>query len=398
MPITKRFNELQGLADIDVYFEEDGLNSNFFNITEFPEPLQVGKNSFLIAGSDKLLNFTELKIDIVDSAGNSVYHEPVRDYLEGNMRRISIEVYDTNAPGSGFLTIVGEAHTERVDVPDEWNGVYNVRYTRPISINTTQINTQPIFFYKQPKIRAREITKAFIEQLPPSASYSLTGSVTVTATSPGDPMNPKDVEDDFDDKNPAVTVTGEDKPGKFLDTYKNKRENKRSSISQPTVLALGRIQRRASPEIPSHTITIQGMESSPENDQDKITSAFVGGRIKIEAPQVDESTYFIGNNSRVTKPPTYVTRIQEVKNSTTLIPESPFFVEVHATKQSGDKTGYKDPNFDDFETWPNVSPLGKIIATPEPRDVHPTQPETPYTDETGATWYWGQITDASRIP
>ena len=40
MPITKRFNELQGLADIDVYFEEDGLNSNFFNITEFPEPLQ----------------------------------------------------------------------------------------------------------------------------------------------------------------------------------------------------------------------------------------------------------------------------------------------------------------------------------------------------------------------
>jgi len=54
MPITKRFNELQGLADIDVYFEEEGLNSNFFNITEFPDPLQVGKNSFLIAGLEKL--------------------------------------------------------------------------------------------------------------------------------------------------------------------------------------------------------------------------------------------------------------------------------------------------------------------------------------------------------
>ena len=72
--------------------------------------------------------------------------------------------------------------------------------------------------------------------------------------------------------------------------------------------------------------------------------------------------------------------------------------EDYTDPESGDKTGYKDPNFDDFETWPNVSPLGKIIATPEPRDVHPTQPETPYTDETGATWYWGQITDASRIP
>jgi hypothetical protein len=74
MPITKRFNELQGLANIDVFFDERGLDSEFFNISEFPEPLQVGKNSFLIAGSERLKNFTELQIDIVDSAGNSIYH------------------------------------------------------------------------------------------------------------------------------------------------------------------------------------------------------------------------------------------------------------------------------------------------------------------------------------
>ena len=63
--------------------------------------------------SMKHLNFgarrqkDELKIDIVDSEGNSIYHEPVRDYLEGNMRRVSIEVYNSNSPGSGFLHIVG---------------------------------------------------------------------------------------------------------------------------------------------------------------------------------------------------------------------------------------------------------------------------------------------------
>ena len=74
MPIIKRFNSLENLQDIDILFEETGATSTFFNITEFPDPLQVGKNSFLIDGSAKLANFTELKIDIIDSAGQSIYH------------------------------------------------------------------------------------------------------------------------------------------------------------------------------------------------------------------------------------------------------------------------------------------------------------------------------------
>ena len=221
MAILKRFNRLQGLRDVDVFFEEEGLNSNFFNITEFPDPLQVGKNSFLIGGSKQLANFIELKIDVIDSEGNSIYHEPVRGVLEGNARRISLEVYDTNSPGTGQLIIVGEANPDVVDVPEEWKGVYNVRYTRPISINTTQINTQPIFFYKQPKIRAREITKAFIDLLPASASYSITGSASITATDPGSLMGVNETSVNDEEKSFSVAEFGEDKPGKFLDTYKN---------------------------------------------------------------------------------------------------------------------------------------------------------------------------------
>ena len=244
MPIIKRFNSLQDLRNVDVLFEETGATSEFFNITEFPDPLQVGKNSFLMGGSDKLANFIELKMDIVDFDGNSIYHEPVRGYLEGNMRRVSIEVYNSNAPGSGFLYIVGEANPAVVDVPEEWQGVYNVRYSRPISVNTTQINTQPIFFYKQPKIRAKEITKAFIEELYPSASYQISGSVTVTATNPGGEVpDPNDI-DDPEELNPVVKQTGPERVGKFLTSFKNRRINKISVGNTPTVLALGRIQRR----------------------------------------------------------------------------------------------------------------------------------------------------------
>ena len=147
-------------------------------------------------------------------------------------------------------------------------------------------------------------------------------------------MNPKDVEDDFDDKNPAVTVTGEDKPGKFLDTYKNKRENKISVGNQPTVMALGRVQRRASPEPPTHTITVDNVESSPENSQDEMTSAFVGGKILIRNPAVDESTFYIGNNSHIVTDSVYISRIQEVVNGNTLIPETPFTIKKYPTAQS----------------------------------------------------------------
>ena len=402
MPITKRHNSLQNLHKVDVLFEEEGLHSNFFNITEFPDPLQVGKNSFLIDGSPKLANFTELKIDIVDSAGISVYHEPVRGYLEGMMRRISVEVYNHNAPGSGFLYIVGEANPEVVDVPVEWRGIYNVRYVRPISINTTQINTQPIFFYKQPKIRGREITKAFIEELPPSASYTITGSVTVTATTAGSEIIGSTTVNDDEDHNPYVTTTGENAAGAVLKTYKNKRENKISVINQPIVLSLGTIQRRASPERPSHTITIQGMESSPENEQDKLTSAFVGGKVLIRNPVLDESSFYIGTNQYIkvnNNETTYATRIQEVLDSKTFIPEKPFFVSVHDQKQDDDKPGYDDPDFDSARVWSTTLPDGKVIGSSiEPNEVDPIQPDTPHIDETGAKYYWGAVTSPTRIP
>ena len=400
MAILKRFNRLQGLKDVDVFFDEEGLNSNFFNITEFPDPIQVGKNSFLIAGSEQLANFIELKIDVIDSEGNSIYHEPVRGLLEGNARRISIECYNSNAPGIGKLIVVGEANPDVVDVPEEWKGVYNVRYTRPISINTTQINTQPIFFYKQPKIRAREITKAFIDLLPASASYSITGSASITATDPGSLFGINETSVNDEEASFSVAEFGEDKPGKFLDTYKNKRENKISIGNQPTVMALGRVQRRASPEPQTHTITVDNVESSPENGPDEMSSAFVGGKILIRNPKVDESTFYIGNNSFIVTDDVYVSRIQEVINGNTLIPETPFTVKKHPTPQTDPPVGYKDPDFDDYRVWSSTNNQGKLIGdgTINPEQVSPKQPSTPHTDETGAIYYWGQVLDQSRIP
>ena len=70
-------------------------------------------------------------------------------HLEGGLRRVSIEVYDDLEPGIYTLYIVGELNPNTVNVPTEWQGTYNVRWSKKISYNSIGVNTQQIFFYKK---------------------------------------------------------------------------------------------------------------------------------------------------------------------------------------------------------------------------------------------------------
>ena len=230
MAILKRINKYQGLKDIDILVEETGLTSQYFQVYDFPDQVPQGKSSFLVAGSPFLADNVELKVEILDAGGNTVYTEAITNYLEGGARRVSIEVYDDVIPGDGFMYIVGELKknynsitalnsnkdeiTDTIvdpdmiaglggeDVPPEFQGVYNVRYARPIFINASLPNSQPIFFYQQPRVTITEVVKPFIEQLAPSGSVVLSGSIEANpapdliplpapiAPPPGFPTNP----------------------------------------------------------------------------------------------------------------------------------------------------------------------------------------------------------------
>ena len=225
MAILKRENKYQGLKDIDVFVEESGLTSQYFQVFDFPEAIPQGKSSFLIAGSPFLKDNVEIKIEILDAGGNTVYTEAITNYLEGQARRVSIEVYDDVIPGDGQMYIVGELKPNyksiasqienqdevtgtlpidpasfgpglgagnipdefieaiqsqnQQDVPDEFQDVYNVRFVRPVFINATLPNEQPIFFYNQPRVTVNEVVKAFVEELQPSGSIVISGSVEV---------------------------------------------------------------------------------------------------------------------------------------------------------------------------------------------------------------------------
>ena len=123
MAIKRRQNKLQDLAATGIVtnrvsgsipFEYSGPNSPLFTISEIPNPAPQGKSSFLIAGTELLKNSIEVKIELIDSEGGVIYTEPVANYLEGNARRVSIEVYDDTPPGPANLYVLAQ-----VD-PEEW--------------------------------------------------------------------------------------------------------------------------------------------------------------------------------------------------------------------------------------------------------------------------------------
>ena len=364
MAILKRINKYQGLKDIDVLIEESGLSSKYFNIYDVPTNVPQGRSSFLLAGSPFLKNFVELKVEILDSAGQTVYSEPVANYLEGNARRISVEVYDDTAPGDGFLYLVGELKDnyrsvsgqqqqnieitdnfltpeDRADfiehsndVPSEFQNVYNVRYVRPIFINTVIPNSEPIFFYQQPRVTISEILKGYVVETTVSSSYEITGSVSVEPIPDLPPKAPDP--DPIQGFSAGMKDGARDEVGAELEIFKNRRKAKIDPLRNNRFAKSGRITRRASPEIDRFTINVDQMETSPENTtSDAVTSAFVGGEITIKNPKVNTTEY---PPDEYTIPTEYKSSIKKVNNEKTLVPLDDFVI---TKKDTGEKIPVK---------------------------------------------------------
>ena len=192
MAIVKRFNRLLGLEKIDVLVDEKDKSRHII-ISDMPESLPQGKSSFLIEVSPYMRKGIELQIDFIDSKGNSIYVEPVPNYLEGTSRTVSVEVYNTVAPGIATMIIVGELdklpldagnYSDTQEIPDEFKGVYNVRLTKEFIINTAEINIQPIKFYSSPRLTAVEkrfgtMKREVVGGSTISSEFKITGKSTI---------------------------------------------------------------------------------------------------------------------------------------------------------------------------------------------------------------------------
>jgi len=196
MPRIKKFSPVQNLSQIQTFVLDDGINSKYFKITEFKETFTGGKNGFLIEGTKYLKEGVEIKIDITDVNGNPVYFEPgdgIPEYYEGTSKLVSVYVYQDTPIGEANITILGELkryedETGLVrDIPDEWKGIYNVKWQRTFAINKNIQNEDRVRFVRRPQVNIDEIVKPVFSVSPRTKTHS--GSLDGAALSPSNGTN-----------------------------------------------------------------------------------------------------------------------------------------------------------------------------------------------------------------
>lgn len=170
MAKLKKTSPLLNLTGFQTFLVDTNPLSDYFRISELGDLLTSGKNGFLIEGSTHLKPSTEVKIEILDTEGNPIYVEPgngIPEYYEGLSKLISVHVYQDTPIGIGKITILGELETYIDDngfvqsVPDDWKGVYNVKWERDIKINKNIPNESRIRFTRRPQVIIEELNESF---------------------------------------------------------------------------------------------------------------------------------------------------------------------------------------------------------------------------------------------
>jgi hypothetical protein len=177
MAVIKKTLFPKNLEKFAVLVNDTQSDSKYFKITELSDTFTGGKNAFLIAGSEYLVPDTKIQIELKDSAGNVIYHEPgegmlsssvdgtgfITEYYEGVSKVVAVYVYPDTAYGPCTLTILGElneyqdANGVTFPVPLDWENKYNVKWQKQIDVNPSLANTTKIRFYKRPLVTITEL-------------------------------------------------------------------------------------------------------------------------------------------------------------------------------------------------------------------------------------------------
>ncbi len=190
MARIKKFSPKENLSSFQTLLIDNNPNSDYFRITEFKDTFTGGKNGFLIEGSQYLKESTEIKIEILDVAGNPIYYEPgngVPEYYEGISKLIAVYVYEDTPIGLGKITILGELKQYEDngvirEIPDNWKGVYNVKWEKTFQINKLLSNEDKVRFYRRPDVTITEINKPIFTKTP--VTVTQTGAVNGTPLIP----------------------------------------------------------------------------------------------------------------------------------------------------------------------------------------------------------------------
>ena len=191
MAILKKTLFKQNLDRVNKLVYDITPDSIYFKVTELPDTFTGGKNSFLIQGSQYLVNGTEVKIEIKDALGETIYFEPAKgnpESYEGTSKVISVHIYPDTAFGPCTITILGELsdyiddNGSVIPIPDNWKDSYNVKWQAQINVNPNLRNTTKIRFYKTPEVSIAEQILPIYNRNPIITTVS--ASINGTAVNP----------------------------------------------------------------------------------------------------------------------------------------------------------------------------------------------------------------------
>jgi hypothetical protein len=173
------------LTEYGTFVTDQLPSSIYFRISEFKDTFTGGKNGFLIEGSEHLLESTEIKIEIIDVNGNPIYYEPgdgIPEYYEGLSKLVAVYIYEDTPIGIANITILGELKTY-IDsegnvqpIPEEWKGIYNVKWQKEFKVNRLIANEDRVRFYKRPQVSITELIKPLYSNV--VAQKTNTGTVS----------------------------------------------------------------------------------------------------------------------------------------------------------------------------------------------------------------------------
>ena len=177
------------LEKFEVFLEEEAslgplVASQYFNVSRFPTVLPGGNSYFEIEGSKLLKPEVELKTELLDSAGQPIFHYALPKSPKSKKLKVTMQVTSNVVNGVGRLIIMGELNPNLIDVPEDFRDTYNVRLTGLVDINTTLPNVESIEFFKPPRMTVAEQVKGEIE-LPADVDIMFV-TKTGTATMTGD--------------------------------------------------------------------------------------------------------------------------------------------------------------------------------------------------------------------
>lgn len=172
-----------GLDTLKADINDTTYLSKYFVVAEFNPVFTAGKNPVSFNGSTLLSPNSEIKVECLDSDGNSLYIEyPKSNVQYGDVAKflISINIFDETYNGPGKLILVGTTVKNEI-----------VKWTANIAIDKTLNNSSKVRFYNKPTLEVRGLLYPVVTN---DAAADLTKLISLTGSFSSYPVNPlKDV-------------------------------------------------------------------------------------------------------------------------------------------------------------------------------------------------------------